>query len=106
MTDAIRPDDQDKVVVLPGASSVDPEPRRPSPPGRLHGLFIAGMALSALMGIVAMFAFITIGWPGDTGRFVIVAFFVSVVVFLTCASAAVFTAARDTYVERNGNHLD
>lgn len=62
------------------------------------------MALSALVGIIAMFGFITIRWPGETGRFAMAAFFVSVIVFLVCASAAVFTAARDTYPSRHEDH--
>lgn len=55
------------------------------------------MALSALVGIVTIFLFVTVGWPDDTGRYVIAIFFLSMIVFIACASAGVFTAARDTY---------
>lgn len=79
---------------------VEPEPEPPSPatrPSRIHGIAIAGMAMSALVGIVAMFLFVSVGWPDDSGRYVIAIFFLSAIVFIACASAAVFTAARDTY---------
>jgi hypothetical protein len=76
------------------------EQRSPGPvrrPGRLHGLAIGGMALSALLGITTMIAFVTIGWPGDSGRVLIGVFIGAVVGFMSCASIAVFSAARDTY---------
>jgi putative Ca2+/H+ antiporter (TMEM165/GDT1 family) len=60
------------------------------------------MALSALLGITTMIAFVTIGWPGDSGRVVIGIFIGAVVGFMTCASIAVFSAARDTYPRRTG----
>lgn len=104
MTDAAR-GDEENVVALPGAG-IDEPPEPPSPPGRLHGLFIGGMAVSAFVGIVAMFSFITVGWPETAGRAIIGIFLVSLMAFLACASAAVFTAARDTYPRRDGNHLD
>ncbi|MDQ3986490.1 MAG: hypothetical protein M3280_08335 [Actinomycetota bacterium] len=63
----------------------------------MHRLAISGMALSALTGILAMLAFITVTWPGDTGRYVIAVFVGSGIGFLACASTAVFSAARDTY---------
>lgn len=79
----------------------DPPPEPPpSAPGSLHGLAIAGMALCALAGIACLFAFITIRWPDGTGRYVIGAFILTGVGFLACASAAVLTAARDTYANR------
>ncbi len=82
------------VVRLPG----EPPPEAPpTPPGRLHGLAIAGMGVSALVGIAAVLAFITISWPGDMSRYVVTVFLIAGVVFLACASTAVFTAARDTY---------
>ena len=74
-------------------------------PGRLHGLAITGMALSALLGITTMVAFVTIGWPGESGRVVIGVFIAAVVVFMSCASIAVFSAARDTY-PRNSSEQD
>jgi hypothetical protein len=58
------------------------------------------MALSAVIGFVALFAFITIGWPGRTGRYVIAVVVFSVVAFMVSAATAVFAAARDTYSRR------
>ncbi|MGH2787315.1 MAG: hypothetical protein ACRDJV_05315 [Actinomycetota bacterium] len=66
-------------------------------PGLVHGLAIAGMALFSLVGIGAAIAFVTVGWPGNTGRYVTAVIFVSVVGFLLSATTAVFAAARDTY---------
>ena len=95
----------DNVVPL----GVDPpasEPPKPSKPtGRLHGMAIVGMAVSALVGIGAMLAFITISWPDDTGRYVIAVFMISVIGFMTSASLGVFSAARDTY-PRHGKSTD
>jgi hypothetical protein len=86
----------ENIVSLPGASE-----RRPTPParrfGRVHGLATAGMALSAMVGILAMLAFITVGWPGRTGRYVIAVVVCAALIFLTCASIAVLAAARDSY---------
>lgn len=102
MTDPERPDEE-KIVVLP-TDHVPPAEEEPaSTPSRLHGALTTGMALSALIGIGTMFAFITIGWSESTRGYVLAVFFVSVLVFLTCASAAVFTAARDTHAPRSDN---
>ena len=60
------------------------------------------MAASALLGITTMIAFVTVGWPGATGRVVIGLFIAAVVTFMACASIAVFSAARDTYPRRSG----
>ena len=84
----------ENVVRLPKEPPPVPDP---TPPGRLHGLAIGGMAVSALVGIVAMLVFITVRWPGNTGRVMVGAFVLSGLGFLTCASLAVLTAARDTY---------
>ena len=81
-----------------------PEPvEEPSPPGRLHGALIAGMALSALIGTAAMFAFITVGLPDSAQRYVVGVLIFSVLAFLVCASAAVFSAARETYPAHSGD---
>ena len=96
VTDEAHTED-DKVVSLPTDRIPEPETEPSSPPSRLHGAFTTGMALSALVGIASMFAFITIGWSESTRGYVLAVFFISVLVFLTCASAAVFTAARDTH---------
>jgi hypothetical protein len=55
------------------------------------------MALSAVIGFLALFAFITVGWPGRTGRTVIMIIVISAVVFMASGAIAVFAAARDTY---------
>lgn len=55
------------------------------------------MGASAIIGVIAMVAFITITWPHNIGRVVIGICLFSGLAFLTFASAAVFTAARDTY---------
>ena len=89
-------DDGSKVVPL----GKEPVPEPPAPvtrPSRLHGLSIALMATCALVGILATFLFVTVTWPGETGRFVGAVIFISVVGFVASASTAVFTAARDTY---------
>lgn len=95
--------DSENVVVLATENVPEAEPDRPSPPSRLHGAFTSGMAMSALVGIASMFAFITVGWSESTRGYVLAVFFVSVLIFLTCASAAVFTAARDTHASHPDN---
>ena len=82
----------------------EPEPvaaETPRPHGGLHGTAIAGLAICALVGIASMLAFITVSWPGETGRYVIGIFIGAAVGFMTCASLAVFSAARDTYTVRD-----
>lgn len=69
----------------------------------MHGLGIAGMAVSALIGIIAMLTFVSVRWPDDTGRYVKVVIVAATVAFLTSASAAVFSAARDTYPHHHGS---
>lgn len=85
---------QDAVVRLPHEPPPEPPP---SPPSRLHGLAIGGMAGCALLGILSMLAFITVNWTESASRYVVGAFVISGIGFLACASAAVLTAARDTY---------
>jgi len=92
--------DQDNVIRLDPeatAGAIESEPIASSP-GRLNGLAITGMALCALIGILAMLAFITVRWPQETGRYPVSVFIGAGIGFLACASAAVFTAARDTYL--------
>jgi hypothetical protein len=59
--------------------------------------------VSALTGITSTLAFVTIRWPGSSGRYLIAVLFTSVIVFIVSASTAVLTAARDTYVRRGSN---
>ena len=74
------------------------ETSKPTPRvGRLHGLSIIGMAISALVGIATVLAFITISWPDGLGRYLMAILVFSIVGFMTSASLAVFSAARDTY---------
>jgi hypothetical protein len=61
------------------------------------------MAACALLGIASLFMFATVNWPGNVSRIILGVFFLSALGFLTCASAAVFTAARDTYADRDHN---
>lgn len=102
MTSTPEGDGVDKVVPHPAGYEPPPEPP-PAPPGRLHGVFIGGMAVSALVGVASIFAFITVGWPDSVRRYIIALFFFAAISFLACASAAVFSAARDTYPTRGGN---
>ena len=93
-----RMNNSDEVVRLPREH--EPIPEVPvTPPGRMHGLAIAGMAVCALVGIIAMFGFITINWPGNSSRYIVFAFVAAGLGFLTCAAAAVLSAARDTYAK-------
>ena len=85
------------VVQLPGEPlPPDPVPP-PTPPGRMHGAAIAGMGISAIVGVAAMLALITITWPASVSRVVVGICLLSGLSFLAFASTAVFTAARDTY---------
>lgn len=101
MTESPPGPDDDRVIRLPADYEAPPEPA-PARPGRLHGIFIGGMATSALVGVAALFAFITVGWPESIRRYIIALFFFAGIAFLACASAAVFSAARDTYPSRGG----
>jgi hypothetical protein len=80
--------------------SPQPEPV-PVRPGTVHGLAIAGMSLFAVLGIVSMLLFVTVTWPGNIGRYIVVAFVTAVFGFIICAIVAVFAAARDTYPQRS-----
>ncbi|MFN2488406.1 MAG: hypothetical protein ABR529_01440 [Actinomycetota bacterium] len=93
---------RDPAEVVPLKSDLAQEVARPtlSRPGRLHGLATMGMTACALLGTLATLAFITVGWPGQTGRTVIAVVIGSAIGFMACASAAVFSAARDTYPHR------
>jgi hypothetical protein len=67
----------------------------------MHGAAMIAMAVFAIVGFLAMFAFITVGWPGRSGRYVITVVFLAGVGFLASAAIAVFAAARDTYTARS-----
>jgi hypothetical protein len=60
------------------------------------------MAISAVIGILALLARITIGWPGSSDRYVTAVFVFAGIGFLASASIAVFSAARQTYPTQLG----
>ena len=96
--DENAPIGSDNVVSLGRSPAVPPPPVQPArPQGPLHRAAIAGMTICAIAGILSMLAFITVSWPEDSGRYVIAVFIGAGVGFLTSASIAVFSAARDTY---------
>jgi hypothetical protein len=55
------------------------------------------MAVCLVVAIVAGSAFLTVGWPGRSGRVVVAVMMAGVLGFLACTSVAVLTAARDSY---------
>jgi hypothetical protein len=73
----------------------------PSAPGRLHGIAITGMAMSAFIGIVALFLLATVQWTDTTRRYVILTMVFACIGFVVFAAAAVLFAARDTYPKRS-----
>lgn len=90
---------QPRPEVVPIGVEPPPEPP-PSRPSGLHGLAITGMSVSALVGIAVLFLSIGIGLPAGPRRASTAIVVGAAVVFLACASTAVFTAARDTYPSR------
>ena len=96
--DESAPIPSDNVVSLGRAPAVEPTPPPQRKQGPVHRAAIAGMTLCALIGILSMLAFITVSWPEESGRYVIGVFIGAGIGFLTCASIAVFSAARETYV--------
>jgi hypothetical protein len=92
-------DDHADVVPLGVEKQEDPPPA-PRPHSTLHTLAISGMSLSALLGICVLFLSIGIGLPAGGRRASIAIVVGAAVVFLACASTAVFTAARETYPAR------
>jgi hypothetical protein len=74
-----------------------PAPPPPSPPGKLHGAAITLMAVSALIGIVAMFMLATVQWTESTRSFVVGTIVFAGIGFVVFAGVAVLSAARDTY---------
>jgi hypothetical protein len=88
----------DVVPLRSNAPRPAPEPVSPAPrPGGLHAVATAGMALCALIVVFSGIAFLTVGWPGQSGRVVIAVGMGGVIGFLACVSTAVLTAARNTY---------
>lgn len=86
----------DNVIPL----GTDPPKEVPAPvasTSRLHAVATAGMAICALIGVLATYLFITVNWTETTRRYVIVAGFLAGIGFLAFASTAIAAAARDTY---------
>lgn len=54
---------------------------------------MAGLALSALVGLLATIGFVSVSWPGESSRFVFGIVIVSGISFLASASIAIFAAA-------------
>jgi hypothetical protein len=61
---------------------------------RAHLLAVVAMTASALVAIIALLAFITIRWPGESGELLKKVFVLAGVGFMTSASMAVFFAMR------------
>lgn len=100
-------DNEDDRKVVPLGTTPPPEaPPQVTPPTKLHGLATTGMALCALVGILSTFLFITVNWTETSRRYVIVTAFLAGIGFLSFASTAVFTAARDTYANERHRRDD
>jgi hypothetical protein len=67
-------------------------------PRGLHGLAITATAVFFVLAILSGIAFVTVRWPGDSGRVVTAIFMFSVIGLAASVSASVLTAARVTYV--------
>ena len=83
-----------------GIDKQEDPPPPPRPHSTLHTLAVSGMSLSALVGICVLFLSIGIGLPAGGRRATIAIVVGAAVIFLACASTAVFTAARETYPTR------
>ena len=97
--------DSRKVRTLPPdvtAGAIVPPPK-PTPPSKLHGVAIAGMALAALIGTMTLLSLVTVSWTEAMRRYLVITIVCAGLMFLTCASAAVLTAARDTYPTKPGS---
>jgi hypothetical protein len=92
----------DPVPVVPGPA--DPVARTKT--SRAHGVAIFGMALSALIGTLALLAFITIRWPGGMGEYLKVVFVLSGAAFMVSSSMAVFFAMRDTHPNQRASQRE
>jgi hypothetical protein len=94
-------EDHTNVTPLRDASELSIEPAPPpSRPGHLHGLATSAMAVCALAGIAALYAFVTMGWEGESRRWLIAGLTVAGLGFLISAGVAVLAAARDTHARR------
>ena len=87
-----------KIVPLRAEPTTPEPPAKPKGLSRIHGTATVGMALCAFTGIFALLALITVRWPGGSNRFVVAILLGAAFGFLLCGSIAVFSAARDTYV--------
>ena len=80
-----------------GVEKQEDPPPPPHQHSGLHTFAISGMSISALAGICVLFLSIGIGLPAGGRRAAVAIVVGAAVVFLACASTAVFTAARETY---------
>jgi hypothetical protein len=92
-------DDEDRSgdVVPLGVEKQEEPPPPPRQHSGLHTLAISGMSISALVGICVLFLSIGIGLPAGGRKAATATVVGAAIVFLACASTAVFTAARETY---------
>jgi hypothetical protein len=92
------PDQEQHENVVPlGVEPPAEDPPPPRPMGRAHGWGTIGMAVCALVGIVALVALITIRWPEETSRIPKTVIVFSIVGFMLCAGLAAAGAAGATY---------
>jgi hypothetical protein len=100
LSDKAHPDASvDGAEVIPlGTDPPPPPPERTSRPRGLHGLAIACTAGCALIAIFSFIAFVTVRWPGNTGRVVEGILLFSIAGLIGSMAASVLTAARATYV--------
>lgn len=78
----------------------EPIPQPPVPttrPRGLHGIAIALTAAFALSAILSFIAYVTVRWPGGSGRVVMAILMLSIVGLVASVAASVLTAARATY---------
>ncbi len=63
---------------------------------RLHAVATTLMAVFAIIALFCALVFVTVRWPGETGRFVKVALVGAVIGFVASAWIAMLAAAGDT----------
>jgi|GEM_PF-2461474 hypothetical protein len=67
---------------------------------KLRMIVVTAMTIFAVVGLISLIAFVTVGWPGTVGRYVIAVTIGCIIGLVGCAGAAIFIAARDTYPHR------
>jgi hypothetical protein len=94
----LNPGDREGEVIPLGKEPPPAPVERGTRPRGLHGTAIAATAVFFIFAILSGIAFITVRWPGDSGRVVTALFMFSVIGVAASVSAAVLTAARVTHV--------